>query len=114
MAKSNLEKHNFFIIDDQRGKHFVRISHFLRIGGYGLIVVHTEKLAPLSHIHTTLYPTKCIYTYRVPRCMYVKLGPPPPLPQASVPSPRNQRREGHLLAVEGAGGVPIPTTGEKA
>ncbi len=33
----------------------VRISHFFMIAGYGLIVVHTEKLAPLSHIHTTLY-----------------------------------------------------------
>jgi hypothetical protein len=50
-------------------------------------------------------------------CLLVGIGTPPsPLPQVSVspPPPPNQRVGGTLACGWGIGGVPIPTTGEKA
>jgi hypothetical protein len=51
-----------------------------------------------------------IHIYRV----LVGIGtPPPPLSQASVSSPGNQREGGTLACGRGGGAVRIPTTGEK-
>jgi hypothetical protein len=59
--------------------------------------------------------------YSVHSVQYVpasEMGPPPPsppLPQASVPLPPGTKRGAGTLACGlGGGGVPIPTTGEKA
>jgi hypothetical protein len=48
-------------------------------------------------------------------CPLVEIGTSPtPLPQASVPLPLDQKVGGTLACGWGGGGVPIPTTGEKA
>ncbi len=62
------------------------------------------------------HSTKYIYFYRVPQCMSPRRNwdsPTPSLTSECVPTPRT-KGGGTLACGWGVGGVPIPTTGEKA
>ncbi len=70
-----------------------------------------------SSLESTGKHTKYICTYKEYHivCPLVGIGTlPPPFSPASVPPLRNQGGGGGTLAWVKVGGVPIPTTGEKA
>ncbi len=81
----------------------------------------TDSSSPLAHgksARKVFIPGTTKYVYVKCTTVYVpssELGLPHPFPASECAlSPRNQGGGGTLAYGQGGGGVPIPTTGEKA